>query len=58
LTGEAIMPKSSETIIGKNYLIVEHRYDFECYSKEVKVPLGIYKIDKMTCVVEKIDEVK
>lgn len=58
LTGEAIMPKSSETINGKNFIIVEHRYDFDCYTKEVKVPVGIYKIDKRTCVIEKIDDIK
>jgi len=58
LTGEAIMPNSSETINTKNFLIIEHRYDFDCYSKEVKVPLGVYKIDKKTCAIEKIDDIK
>ena len=58
LTGKAIMPKSSETINTKNFLIVEHRYDFDCYSKEVKVPLGVYKINKITCEIEKIDDIK
>lgn len=58
LTGEAIMPKSSASINAKNFVIVEHRYDFDCYSKEVKMPLGVYKIDKVTCAIEKIDEIK
>jgi hypothetical protein len=58
LTGEAIMPKSSTTINAKNFLIVEHRYDFDTYSKEVKMPLGVYKIDKVTCEITLIDEIK
>ena len=58
LTGEAIMPKSSTTINAKNFLVVEHRYDFDCYSKEVKVPLGVYTINKQTCEITLIDEVK
>jgi hypothetical protein len=58
LTGEAIMPKSSETINAKNFLIVEHRYDFDCYSKEVKLPVGVYTINKETCEVTLIDEIK
>lgn len=58
LTGEAIMPKSSTTINSKNFLVVEHRYDFDCYSKEVKVPVGVYTINKQTCEITLIDEVK
>lgn len=58
LTGEAIMPKSSATINSKNFLVVEHRYDFDCYSKEVKVPVGVYTINKETCEVTLIDEIK
>lgn len=58
LTGEAIMPKASTTINAKNFLVVEHRYDFDCYSKEVKVPVGVYTINKQTCEIVKIDEVK
>jgi hypothetical protein len=58
LTGEAIMPKSSTTINAKNFLVVEHRYDFDCYSKEVKVPVGVYTINKQTCEITLIDEVK
>jgi hypothetical protein len=58
LTGEAIMPKSSVSIDGKNFIIVEHRYGFNSYTKEVNVPLGIYKIDKFTCEIEKIDDIK
>lgn len=58
LTGEAIMPKASSTINAKNFLVVEHRYDFDCYSKEVKLPVGVYTINKQTCEITKIDEVK
>ncbi len=58
LTGEAIMPKSAECIISQNFLIIEHRYAFDCYSKEVNVPVGVYKIDKLTCSIEKIDDIK
>lgn len=55
-SGAAIAPKSSTAIIGTNYIIIEHRYDW--YDKEVKLPLGIYKIDFQTAEITKIDEVK
>lgn len=55
-SGAAIAPKSSTTIIGTNCIIIEHRYDW--YDKEVKLPLGIYKIDFQTAEITKIDEVK
>lgn len=55
-SGAAIAPKSSTTITGINCIIVEHRYDW--YDKEVKLPLGIYKIDFQTAEITKIDEVK
>ena len=54
--GKAIAPKSSTTIKGLNCLIIEHRYDW--YDKEVKLPLGIYRIDFQTAEITKIDEVK
>jgi hypothetical protein len=55
-TGKAIAPKSSTTIKGVNCIIVEHRYSW--YDKEVKLPLGIYRIDFQTAEVTKIDDVK
>lgn len=55
-TGEPFMVKSSNVINSKNFIIVEHKYDW--YGKELNIPLGIYKIDKETCQFEKIDEIK
>lgn len=55
-TGEPIAPKSSTTITGANCIIVEHKYDW--YDKEVKLPLGVYRIDFKTAEITKIDEVK
>lgn len=55
-TGKAIAPKSSTMIIGVNCVILEHCYDW--YDKEVKLPLGIYRIDFKTADVTKIDEVE
>jgi hypothetical protein len=55
-SGNAIAPKSSTTITGINCIIVEHRYDW--YDKEVKLPLGIYRIDFQTAELIKLDEVK
>lgn len=55
LTGEKIFNVSSSgSISGKNYIIVEHRYDW--YDKSL--PLGVYMLDKNTCEYTKIDEVK
>jgi hypothetical protein len=55
ITGEEIITcSSSSKISGKNFIIVEHCYSW--YNKSL--PLGIYKIDKMTCEIEKIDEAK
>lgn len=55
-TAKAIAPKSSTAIKGTNCIIIEHRYDW--YDKEVKIPLGIYKIDFQTAEITKIDDVK
>lgn len=56
LTGEPIIEcSSSDHIDGKNYLMVSHKYEW--YSKTVKMPLGIYRINKSTCEIEKIDEI-
>jgi hypothetical protein len=54
-TGEEILTcSSSSSINGQNFIIVEHRYDW--YNKEL--PLGVYRIDKFTCEIKKIDNVK
>lgn len=55
-TGKPFMVKSSDSIDGKNTIIVNHRYHW--YGKDLNIPVGIYKIDKETCEVTKIDEVK
>ena len=54
--GVAIAPRSSTMITGATSIIIEHRYAW--YDKEVKLPLGVYKIDFQTVEVTKIDEVK
>ena len=55
LTGEKIMYASSSSVInGANAIIVEHRYDW----RNDKIPLGVYRLEKMTCKLEKIDEIK
>lgn len=54
--GKAIAPKSSTIITGINCIIIEHRYDW--YDKEVKLPLGIYRISLHTAELIKLDEVK
>jgi hypothetical protein len=54
--GKAIAPKSSTVITGINCIIIEHRYDW--YDKEVKLPLGIYRISLHTAELIKLDEVK
>jgi hypothetical protein len=55
-TGKCIAPKSSTTIKGMNSVIIEHRYEW--YDKEVKLPLGVYRVDFWTAEVTKIDDVK
>ena len=55
-SGKAIAPKSSITITGASCIIIEHRYEW--YDKEVKLPLGIYRIDFSTAEILKLDEVK
>lgn len=54
-TGEAILTASSSgAISSKNLIILEHRYDW--YNKDL--PLGVYTINKETCEVSKIDDIK
>jgi hypothetical protein len=55
-TGKAIAPRSSTTIAGTNCIIIEHRYEW--YDKEVKIPLGIYRIDFQTAELLLIDNIK
>lgn len=55
-TGKAISPKSSSAVVGKNSIIIEHRYEW--YNKEVTLPLGIYQIDFKTAEIIKIDDTK
>lgn len=55
-TSRPFMVKSSDSIDGKNTIIVNHRYDW-C-GKDLNIPVGIYLIDKETCKVTKIDEIK
>jgi len=37
-------------------LYLEHRYNFDYY--EVKIPVGVYKLNKNTLELTKIDEIK
>lgn len=54
-TGEAILTSSSSgAISSKNLIILEHRYAW--YNKDL--PLGVYIINKETCEVTKIDDIK
>jgi len=54
-TGEEVLTcSSSGSTDGKNYIFVDHRYDW--YNKSL--PLGIYRIDKRTCEYEKVDDTK
>jgi hypothetical protein len=55
-SGKAIAPKSSTSIVGAKCIIIEHRYDW--YDKEVKLPLGIYRIDFETAELLLIDNIK
>ena len=55
ITKEPILTcSSSDSINSKNYVFVQHRYDW--YDKNL--PLGVYRIDKQTCEFEKIDDIK
>ena len=56
LTGEKIFPKPVSVIAGGEYLYLEHRYNFDYY--EVKIPVGVYKLNKITLELTKIDEIK
>jgi hypothetical protein len=56
LTGEKIFYRPSSVIMGGEYLYLEHRYNFDYY--EVKIPVGVYKLNKITLELTKIDEIK
>lgn len=55
-TSELIFTCSNSSIVGKNYIILEHRYSFDHY--DIQKEPGIYKIDKETCKITKIDNIK
>lgn len=56
LTGEKICYRPSSVIMGVECLYLEHRYNFDYY--EVKIPVGVYKLNKITLELTKIDEIK
>jgi hypothetical protein len=56
LTGEKICYRPRTIIVGGEYLYLEHRYNFDYY--EVKIPVGVYKLNKITLELTKIDEIK
>lgn len=56
LTGEKICYKPSSVITGKEFIYLEHRYNFDYY--EVKIPVGVYKLNKITLELTKIDDIK
>jgi len=56
LTGEKICYKPSSVITGEEYLYLDNRYNFDYY--EVKIPVGVYKLNKITLELTKIDEIK
>ena len=56
LTGEKICYRPSSVITGVEYLYLDHRYNFDYY--EVKIPVGVYKLNKITLELTKIDEIK
>ena len=56
LTGEKICHKPSSVVKGKEYLYLEFRYNFGYH--KVKIPVGVYKLNKMTLELTKIDDIK
>jgi len=56
LTGEKICYRPSSVIVGVEYLYLDNRYNFDYY--EVKIPRGVYKLNKVTLEITKIDEIK
>jgi hypothetical protein len=56
LTGEKICYRPSSVIVGEECLYLDNRYNFDYY--EVKLPVGVYKLNKNTLELTKIDEIK
>ena len=56
LTGEKICYRPSSVIVGKECLYLDNKYTFDYY--EIKLPIGIYKLNKITLELTKIDEIK
>lgn len=56
LTGEKICYRPSSVITGVECLYLDNRYNFDYY--EVKLPVGVYKLNKTTLELTKIDEIK
>jgi hypothetical protein len=56
LTGEKICYRPSSVIVGVECLYLDSRYNFDYY--EVKIPFGVYKLNKITLELTKIDEIK
>ena len=56
LTGEKICYRPSSVITGVECLYLDYRYNFDYY--EVKIPVGVYKLNKITLELTKIDEIK
>lgn len=56
LTGEKICYRPSSVIVGKECLYLDNKYTFDYY--EIKLPVGIYKLNKITLELTKIDEIK
>jgi hypothetical protein len=56
LTGEKICHRPRTIIVGGEYLYLDNRYNFDYY--EVKLPVGVYKLNKITLELTKIDEIK
>ena len=56
LTGEIICRRPSTVIIGEEYIYIDHRYNFDYY--KVNISVGVYKLNKNTLELTKIDEIK
>lgn len=57
-TGQAIAPKCHEYINGKGFYIIEHRYNFHYMTNDVELEPGVYRINKYTAEIDRIDDIK
>jgi hypothetical protein len=57
-TGKILLPKCNGHINGKDFYIAEHRYTFDYIKEKVDVEPGVYRIEKATARMEKIDDIK